>query len=106
MVIDGEGGALVPGMYEMHGHLGQDNALLNIAAGVTSVRDMGNQNAVLEDLMERINTGLLAGAAYHSLVSLSRARVLFQLHRVKTVATLEEALEMVRWLWLTRFPPD
>ena len=60
-VIDGEGGALVPGMYEMHGHLGQDNALLNIAAGVSSVRDMGNQNAVLEDLMERINTGLIAG---------------------------------------------
>ncbi len=46
VVIDGEGGTLIPGMYEMHGHLGQGNALLNIAAGVTSVRDMGNENAV------------------------------------------------------------
>ena len=51
VVIEGDGGTLVPGMYEMHGHFGQDNALLNIAAGVTSVRDMGNENDVLESLL-------------------------------------------------------
>ena len=49
VIIDGNGGSLVPGMYEMHGHIGQGNALLNIAAGVTSVRDMGNENDVLDE---------------------------------------------------------
>jgi len=60
-IIDGEGGTLIPGMYEMHGHLGQDDALLNIAAGITSVRDMGNNNAVLDGLVDSIAQGTLAG---------------------------------------------
>ncbi len=60
-VIDGQGGTLLAGMYEMHGHLGQNSALLNIAAGVTSVRDMGNNNDVLEGLIEKIESGRLAG---------------------------------------------
>lgn len=96
VVIDGEGGALVPGMYEMHGHLGQDNALLNIAAGVTSVRDMGNQNAVLEDLMGRINTGLIAGPRITRSCFIE-GKSPFSASSGETVATLEEALDMVRW---------
>ncbi len=59
--IDGEGGTLVPGMYEMHGHIGQDDALLNLVAGITSVRDMGNDNAVLAKLIDRIDSGTIAG---------------------------------------------
>jgi hypothetical protein len=48
-------------MYEMHGHLGQNSALLNIAAGVTSLRDMGNNNEVLSELIKKIESGRLAG---------------------------------------------
>ena len=59
--IDGAGGTLVAGFYEMHAHLGQNNALLNIAAGVTSVRDMGNNNEVLSELISKIRSGRLAG---------------------------------------------
>jgi imidazolonepropionase-like amidohydrolase len=59
--IDGEGGTLVPGLYEMHGHIGQEDAMLNILAGITSVRDMGNEIAVLDGLVERIDSGVLAG---------------------------------------------
>ena len=59
--INGEGGTLVAGFYEMHAHLGQNNALLNIAAGVTSVRDMGNNNEVLSELIGKIKSGRLAG---------------------------------------------
>ncbi|HJT98024.1 MAG TPA: hypothetical protein VJ696_06880, partial [Rhodanobacteraceae bacterium] len=40
--VDGAGGTLVPGMHEMHAHVGQDSALLNLMAGVTTMRDMGN----------------------------------------------------------------
>ena len=60
-VIEGNGGTLVAGLYDMHGHMGENSALLNVAAGVTSVRDMGNENEVLENLMARIADGALAG---------------------------------------------
>jgi imidazolonepropionase-like amidohydrolase len=59
--IDGANGTLVPGMYEMHGHLSQDEALLNLAAGITTIRDMGNTNAVLDQLVARIDSGVLGG---------------------------------------------
>lgn len=61
VTIDGEGGTLVPGLYEMHGHIGQEDAMLNILAGITSVRDMGNEIDVLDGLVERIDSGALAG---------------------------------------------
>ena len=61
VTIDGNGGTLVPGLYEMHGHIGQEDAMLNVLAGITSVRDMGNEIDVLDGLIERIDTGVLAG---------------------------------------------
>ncbi len=59
--IDGAGGSLIPGLYDMHGHMGENSALLNVAAGVTSVRDMGNNNDVLDALIEKIDAGELVG---------------------------------------------
>ncbi|OAD91497.1 amidohydrolase [Aequorivita soesokkakensis] len=59
--IDGAGGTLVAGLYDMHGHMSEDDALLNVLAGVTSVRDMGNNNEVLESLIQKIKTGVLVG---------------------------------------------
>ena len=61
VTIDGAGGTLVAGLYEMHGHLGQDAALLNLVAGITTVRDMGNDNAVLARLIERMDAGEIGG---------------------------------------------
>jgi imidazolonepropionase-like amidohydrolase len=60
-VVDGQGGSLIPGLAEMHGHMGEDGALKNIAAGVTLMRDMGNDNAVLNELITKIEAGTLAG---------------------------------------------
>ncbi len=61
VVIEGNGGTLVPGLFDMHGHMGETAAFLNIAAGVTSVRDMGNNNDVLDGLVENIRSGRVAG---------------------------------------------
>ena len=61
VVIAGNGGTLVPGLYEMHAHSGDNGALLNVLAGVTSFRDMGNDNEVLADLISKIENGVLAG---------------------------------------------
>ncbi len=96
VIIDGGGGTLVPGMYEMHGHIGQGNALLNIAAGVTSVRDMGNENDVLESLIGRINSGEIAGPRITRSCFIE-GKSEFSAATGETVATLEEALDMVRW---------
>ena len=96
VTVEGDGGTLVPGMYEMHGHLGQDNALLNVVAGVTSVRDMGNENAVLEDLMARIDDGVIAGPRITRSCFIEGVSE-FASATGETVSTLDEALEMVRW---------
>jgi hypothetical protein len=45
--IDGSGKTLLPGLFDMHAHAQPLDGLLNIASGVTSVRDMGNG---IEDL--------------------------------------------------------
>ncbi|MFM5907158.1 MAG: amidohydrolase family protein [Novosphingobium sp.] len=60
-VIDGNLGTLVPGLTDMHAHLDQSDALLNVLAGVTSVRDMGNNNGLLSQLIDRIEKGEVAG---------------------------------------------
>jgi imidazolonepropionase-like amidohydrolase len=102
VVIEGEGGTLVPGMYEMHGHIGQGNALLNVAAGVTSVRDTGNENAVLEHLINRINEGIIAGPRITRSCFIEGESE-FSAATGETVATLEEALYMVRWCGVRDF---
>jgi len=61
VLVDGAGGVLVPGLFEMHAHLGQQSAFLNLAAGITTVRDTGNNNKVLSDLIENFESGRLAG---------------------------------------------
>ena len=61
VIILGEGGTLLPGLYDMHGHMSDNAAILNILTGVTSVRDMGNDNDVLGALVEKIESGRLIG---------------------------------------------
>ncbi|AOH82673.1 amidohydrolase [Sphingomonas panacis] len=59
--IDGKGGTLMPGLHDMHAHLSLESALLYIASGVTSVRDMGNDNAFLLGAQAQIEAGTIAG---------------------------------------------
>ncbi|CAM3886718.1 amidohydrolase family protein [Rheinheimera salexigens] len=59
--ITGNGGTLVPGLYDMHGHVGNNDGLMNVLAGVTSVRDMGNSLQVLGELVAKIEDGILVG---------------------------------------------
>lgn len=95
VVIDGAGGTLVAGMYEMHGHLGQNSALLNIAAGITSVRDMGNNNEVLTELIAKIESGRLAGPRIIR-SGFIEGKSPFSSNNGELVSTQEEALAAVR----------
>jgi hypothetical protein len=96
VIIDGAGGTLVAGMFEVHGHLGQEGALLNVLAGVTSIRDMGNDNAVLDKLMERIESGQIGGP--HVIRSgLIEGKSPFDTNGGIIVDSEQAALEAVRW---------
>ncbi|MRV75733.1 amidohydrolase family protein [Duganella sp. FT92W] len=57
--IDAAGRVLLPGLFDMHGHVGRWEGGLNLAAGVTTVRDLGNDNAQLQLIMEETAAGKL-----------------------------------------------
>ena len=61
VLVDGEGGTLVPGLHDMHSHSTLQSGLFYLAAGVTSTRDMGNDNDFLLGLISQINSGEIAG---------------------------------------------
>jgi hypothetical protein len=94
--IDGEGGTLVPGLYEMHAHTGQGGTLLNLAAGVTSSRDMGNDNAVLDALIAAIESGKVGGPRI-ARSGFIEGRSPFNSNNGILVGSQEEALAAVRW---------
>src|SRR5687768_12338142 len=49
-IIEGNGRTLLPGLWDMHVHIGDGDGILHIAGGVTSVRDLANK---IEPMIER-----------------------------------------------------
>ena len=60
-VIDAAGKALIPGLWDMHTHLGPTDGALYIASGVTTVRDLANDPDVVDDLKKRFDDGTTIG---------------------------------------------
>ncbi|MEO6192878.1 MAG: amidohydrolase family protein, partial [Thermoanaerobaculia bacterium] len=56
-VIDANGKTLLPGLWDMHVHLSESDGLFNLAAGVTSVRDLANDIDELQDMRRRWDSG-------------------------------------------------
>ena len=56
-VIDGSGKTLLPGLWDMHAHVADNDGLLNLAAGVTTVRDLANDIDTLLARRKRIEEG-------------------------------------------------
>ena len=96
VLIDGEGGSLVAGFTDMHAHLSQQGALLNIAAGITSVRDMGNDNAVLALLIDHIEDGTFAGPRV-TRSGFIEGKSPFSANNGILVDSEKAALDAVRW---------
>jgi imidazolonepropionase-like amidohydrolase len=59
--IDGRGKMLLPGLWDMHAHLFRVDAFLDIAAGVTTVRDLANSIEELGKLRQQIEEGTQIG---------------------------------------------
>jgi len=60
-VVDGTGKTLLPGLFDMHVHTSSWDAVLHLAGGVTSVRDMGNVNDFLNEIRTRVDAGTNLG---------------------------------------------
>lgn len=61
-VIDARGRVLMPGMWDMHVHvLGQSEGVMALAAGITTVRDLGNDPVPLKRLTDQFDSGALLG---------------------------------------------
>ncbi len=56
-IIDATGKTLLPGLWDMHAHVSDNDGLLNLAAGVTTVRDLANDTDSLLARRQRIIDG-------------------------------------------------
>ncbi|HLX83240.1 MAG TPA: amidohydrolase family protein [Terriglobales bacterium] len=56
-IIDATNKTLIPGLWDMHAHVGDNDGLLNLAAGVTTVRDLANDTDSLLARRQRIIDG-------------------------------------------------
>ncbi|WP_299493828.1 amidohydrolase family protein [uncultured Shewanella sp.] len=93
-VINGKDKTLLPGLWDMHGHLSKDDGLLNMAAGVTNVRDMGSNHDSIMEIETLFNSNQIIGPHVY------RAGFMDQKSEYSaglSVETLEEALNTVDW---------
>ncbi|HEX5792621.1 MAG TPA: amidohydrolase family protein [Rheinheimera sp.] len=93
-VVDVRGKTLVPGLWDMHGHLSKNDGLLNIAAGVTSVRDIGNSHDNIMEIDRLFNSDQLIGNRVY------RAGFFDQQSEYSaglSVKSLQEAHEKIDW---------
>lgn len=101
--LDAAGRVLLPGLFDMHGHVGRWEGGLNLATGVTTVRDLGNDNATLQQIIDQttagqvfgpriVPTGFLEGESPYS------ARNGF------VISTLDQAKEAVDWYSAHGYP--
>lgn len=103
VTIDGAGGTLVPGMMEMHGHASEDDAVLNLAAGITTIRDMGNNNAEMLAIMDRIEAGKSAGSRIVP-SGFIEGRSPFSSNNGVVAESQGQAVDAVRWYAARGFP--
>lgn len=57
--LDAAGRVLLPGLFDMHAHVSRWDGLLQLGAGVTTVRDMANDNETLQQVMAAEKAGTL-----------------------------------------------
>jgi imidazolonepropionase-like amidohydrolase len=90
--IDGTGRTLVPGLWDMHGHFALEDGLLNIAGGITSVRDLGSTPERMAELQQKFNSGVVIGPTTYAAAMIDG---LSPYTSRNPAATLEEALALV-----------
>lgn len=60
-VVDASGKTLLPGLWDMHVHLSSGDGLFDIANGITTVRDLGNDSSALLGWKKQFDDGTAIG---------------------------------------------
>ena len=95
-IINGKGKTLVPGLWDMHAHLGDDDrGPTLLAQGVTSVRDLGSVPQTLLARKARIDAGKQMGPTIYPVLMIDGKGPLSSGSAIK-IASLEEAIEAVQ----------
>jgi imidazolonepropionase-like amidohydrolase len=102
-IVDAGNRVLLPGLFDMHVHAGFWDGGLHIGTGVTTVRDMGNDNQTLLELMRQEKAGTLlmpsivaAGFIEGESPNASRSGAV--------IKNLEEAKKAIDWYADNGFP--
>ena len=90
--IDATGKSLIPGLWDMHGHFSLSDGVLNIAGGITSVRDIGSVHEQIMELTAKHDSGEVIGPNTYRSGFIDQAS---PYATGDTVESLEEALERV-----------
>jgi len=92
LLIDGRGRTLIPGLWDMHGHFSMEDGLINIAGGITSVRDLGSTPERMEELQAKFDSGEVIGPTTYAGAMIDG---LSPYTSRNPAATLDEALALV-----------
>ncbi|WP_323847144.1 amidohydrolase family protein [Microbulbifer magnicolonia] len=94
--IDGRGMTLIPGLWDMHGHLSPSDGALNMAAGVINVRDIGNAHENIMRVTELFESDKVIGGEVFRAGFMDRESE-NAMRMGKTATSLEHAKEIVDW---------
>lgn len=95
--VDGTGKTLIPGLWDMHAHtdfFSYHGGILNIAGGVTSVRDMGSDHAAMIEASEHYASGELIGPRVYRAGFIDKTS---PYSGSRAVDSLDEAKSKVEW---------
>ncbi len=96
LTIDGQGKTLMPGLWDMHTHIGLSDGLLQVAAGVTSVRDLANTHDDLMQTIAAFDAGEVIGPHVYKAGFIDQKSP-FSAPTGQLAETLEQALEFIDW---------
>lgn len=92
LLIDGSGKTVMPGLWDMHGHFSLEDGLINIAGGITSVRDLGSTPERMAELQQKFHGGTVIGPTTYAGAMIDG---LSQYTSRNPAETLDEALALV-----------
>lgn len=101
--IDGQGHTLMPGLWDMHTHIGLSEGLLQIAAGVTSVRDLANKHDDLLRTIAAFDQGEVIGPHVHKAGFIDQKSP-YSAPTGHLAETLDEALAHIDWYAQQGYP--
>ncbi|SHF54104.1 Imidazolonepropionase [Microbulbifer donghaiensis] len=94
--IDGRGMTLMPGLWDMHGHLSPSDGTLNMAAGIINVRDIGNTHENIMRVTELFESDKVIGGDVYRAGFMDRESE-NAMRMGKTATSLDNAKEIVDW---------